>query len=68
MYHKGSVDIIGMLVDIYGSTDLFLNEYRALLSGVFFSFFFSFDHCCLFNCFSDLFLSEYRALLSGVCV
>ena len=33
MYHKGSVDIIGMLVDIYGSTDLFLNEYRALLSG-----------------------------------
>ena len=32
LYHKGSVDIIGMLVDIYGSTDLFLNEYRALLS------------------------------------
>jgi hypothetical protein len=32
MYHKGSVDIIGMLVDIYGSTDLFLNEYRSLLS------------------------------------
>jgi anaphase-promoting complex subunit 2 len=32
MYHKGSVDVIGMLVDIYGSTDLFLNEYRSLLS------------------------------------
>lgn len=31
-YHKGSIDIIGMLVDIYGSTDLFLNEYRVLLS------------------------------------
>ena len=32
VYRKGSVDIIGMLVDIYGSTDLFLNEYRMLLS------------------------------------
>ena len=31
-YSVGSVDIIGMLVDIYGSTDLFLNEYRSLLS------------------------------------
>lgn len=29
---QGSMDIIGMLVDIYGSKDLFLNEYRALLS------------------------------------
>ena len=31
-YSVGTVDIIGMLVDIYGSTDLFLNEYRSLLS------------------------------------
>jgi anaphase-promoting complex subunit 2 len=32
VYQKGSVDVIGMLVDVYGSTDLFLHEYRVLLS------------------------------------